>query len=92
VLFSDATLTGSGHVAKLLQRLVGTVQDGWVGPRTVLAANLLTPHVLINALIAADVAYLETLRNAPKFINGWRRREAALQAAALAMDGPAMIA
>jgi lysozyme family protein len=85
VLFSDATLTGTGHVARLLQRLVVTVEDGVIGPRTISAANRWVPRRLIAALIAADMDYLAGLANAPKFIRGWTRREEALRTAALSM-------
>jgi lysozyme family protein len=85
VLFSDATLTGTGHVARLLQRLVVTAEDGVIGPRTISAANRWVPRRLIAALIAADMDYLAGLANAPKYINGWTRREEALRTAALSM-------
>ena len=83
VLFNDSVLTGSGHVARLLQRVVGTPQDGVIGPATLTAATA-TWHkdALIDALIKADETYLAALRNAPQFINGWDRREEACRALA----------
>jgi lysozyme family protein len=88
VLFVDATLAGPGHVARLLQRIVGTVQDGVIGEHTEDAANRLLPRDLIGKLIDADEAYLATLANAPKFLHGWTRREEALRTAALAVMAP----
>ena len=84
VLFNDGTLTGTGHVARLLQRCVGTTEDGVVGPHTEAAANAMARADLINALIAADETYLASLANAPQFINGWTRREESCRTAALA--------
>jgi lysozyme family protein len=92
VLFADATLTGVGHVARLLQRIVGTVQDGAIGPRTIAAAARWIPDALIGELIGADEAYLATLANAPKFLHGWTRREEQLRTAALVITGGPAIA
>ena len=88
VCFVDGTLTGVGHVAKLLQRIVGTTPDGSIGPMTLSAARAYAhgdQRALVNALIDADEAYLAALANAPLFIHGWTRREEALRAAALAV-------
>lgn len=94
VLFNDATLTGVGHTARLLQRIVGTVQDGMIGPRTLEAVHGWRPSDLIVALIKADEAYLASLANAPKFIHGWLRREEEAKGVALQMvaDANALLA
>jgi lysozyme family protein len=70
VLFVDATLTGTGHVARLLQRIVGTVADGVIGPHTIAAANRWIPAALIGQLMDVDEAYLATLAKAPTFLRG----------------------
>ncbi len=81
-LFCDATLTGPGHVAALLQRLVGMTGrdiDGVIGDHTLAAVNRwIDVHgqtALVDAIIKADLIYLAALRNAPKYGRGWRRRE-----------------
>jgi lysozyme family protein len=79
-LFCDATLTGSGHVARLLQRIVGAPEDGVIGrietvPATQRFLAVRSETILVEALIDADEQYEAALANAPKFINGWRRRE-----------------
>jgi lysozyme family protein len=90
VLFVDATLTGTGHVARLLQRIVATVEDGVIGPHTMAAANRWIPAALVAQLIDADEVYLAALATAPKFLHGWTRREEALRTAALTIEGPAV--
>jgi lysozyme family protein len=80
MLFADGTLTGVGHVASLLQRIVGAPVDGTIGRRQTLPATARYiaangPGALIDRFIDADVIYLAALRNAPKFLRGWTRRE-----------------
>jgi lysozyme family protein len=82
MLFVDATLTGVGHVARMLQRAVGVNDDGVIGAKTIAAVQAMDPNKLINLLATADEAYLAALANAPKFINGWTRREEACRAQA----------
>lgn len=82
VLFCDATLVGPGGITLLLQRIIGmdgSDIDGVIGDKTLAAAHAYllknSQTALIDNLIAADEAYLATLSNAPKFLNGWTRRE-----------------
>ncbi len=88
-LFVDATLTGPGHVAALLQRTIGMPDkdvDGVIGDLTLGAVGAwLDAHgqtALVDALIDADLVYLAALEKAPLYINGWRRRELEEQAIA----------
>ncbi len=80
--FNDATLSGAGHTVRLLQRIVGTTQDGAIGPITLRAINAMSVRTLIDAIVKADIEYLSSLANAPKFIHGWTRRETSCQALA----------
>jgi lysozyme family protein len=87
VLFGDATLTGTGHVASLLQRIVGAADDGVIGKLDTVpkVATYLSVHgqtALVDAIIDADETYLAALVNAPKFLAGWTRREEEEQAIA----------
>jgi lysozyme family protein len=87
VLFGDATLTGTGHVGALLQRIVGAKPDGVIGRRETLpkVETYLARYGqgrLVDSFIGADELYLAALRNAPKFIRGWTRREEEEQAIA----------
>jgi lysozyme family protein len=87
MLFNDGALTGVGHTARLLQRIIGTDVDGIVGPHTILKANSFGDKALINALTDADEIYLKALANAPLYINGWLRRENDAKATAYQMAG-----
>lgn len=95
-LFCDATLTGVGHCARLLQYLVGTEADGAIGPMTLAAAEAyISMHgqaVAVDQIITAQLTYLASLRNAPQFLRGWTARERAEQALAheiIASEAPA---
>src|SRR4029077_8849043 len=89
VLFCDSTLTGPGHVAALLQRVVGMAGkdiDGVIGDHTLAAVNRwIDVHgqtALVDAIIKADLIYLAALHNAAKFLHGWTRRVTEQQAIA----------
>ena len=85
VMFCDSVLTGTGHVAKLAQRIVGTAEDGIIGEKSASAISKMDPELFVNDFIVADEEYLETVRNSQMYINGWRRREVATQQAALSL-------
>lgn len=79
-LFCDGTLTGTGHIVRLLQQIIGVTPDGVVGRKETLPAVINycanhTSHALCDALISANTEYLESLPNAALFIRGWTRRE-----------------
>lgn len=75
MVFNDATLTGVGHATKMLQRVVGAIPDGVVGPDTIKFVGRFGVGALLDALVTADDAYFAALANAPMFLNGWTRRE-----------------
>jgi lysozyme family protein len=85
VLFNNAVLSGVEAAVRLLQRIVGAVEDGVVGPHTLRMANAMPAKELIDRLTAADETYLASLRNAPMFIRGWDRREWACRDEALTL-------
>lgn len=85
MVFNDAMVTGVGHSARLLQRMVGAAQDGVIGPETLRLANALHAVALIEKLRVADEAYYAALRNAPLFLRGWTRREEFMAAQAKQM-------
>ena len=88
--FVEATLTGVGHTARLLQRIVHVTQDAVVGPHTEAAALAYGQTKLINAIVAADKAYLASLASAPRFLRGWTRREESMRQRALQIAGLAV--
>jgi lysozyme family protein len=89
MLFNNSVLAGAGHAIRQLQRVLGLDQDGIVGPRTIQAANSFGDKPLIDALTAADDAYLQALANAPLYLNGWMRRENDAKVLAYQMAGVA---
>lgn len=95
MVFNDAVLSGAGHAVALLQRIVGAGVDGVAGNETVSMADDYVAHYglqgLIDKLYVADETYLAALANAPRFLNGWDRREDVVRAAAYKMAGVAAV-
>lgn len=85
MVFNDSMVTGVGHTAKLLQRLVGAEQDGVIGPNTLRLANAMHAVDLIEKLRVADETYYAALAKAPLFLKGWTRREEFMAAQAKLM-------
>ena len=72
-------LYNSGIVAiKRVQKIVGVVDDGIVGPKTIGAINAKDAEPLFFQIRAARIAFVETIvRNKPsqrKFLQGWKNR------------------
>jgi lysozyme family protein len=82
MVFNDAVLCGTGHGSRLLQRVVGAKQDGAVGPKTLALVQRMNTKEVIDQIASGDEAYFASLRNAPRFLNGWTRREKDAQALA----------
>jgi lysozyme family protein len=87
MVFNDAMVCGSGHAARLLQRIVGAAQDGVVGQTTLRLANSYPPGALIDKLKEADETYYASLANADLFLKGWTRREEFMAVQAHLMAG-----
>jgi len=87
MVFNDAMVCGSGHAARLLQRIVGAAQDGVVGQTTLRLANSYPPGALIDKLKEADEEYYASLANADLFLKGWTRREEFMAVQAHLMAG-----
>lgn len=72
-------LYNSGVAAiKRVQKIVGVVDDGIVGPKTIGAINAKEAKPLFFQIRAARIAFVETIaRNKPsqrKFLQGWKNR------------------
>lgn len=87
LVFNHAVLAGPGTSARLLQRVVGTEQDGAIGPITLRKANGFGVRALIDALTKCDLEYLSALANSYLFMNGWTRRQNEARALAYKMAG-----
>jgi lysozyme family protein len=85
MVFNDATLSGDTHAAELLQRIVGSASDGVIGPKTLAAISKIESETLILKIASADMEFLSALRNAPLYLNGWKRREVYMQTEAIKM-------
>jgi uncharacterized protein (TIGR02594 family) len=85
-VFDYGVNSGIGRAAKVLQRLVGTVVDGEVGPDTIAASARANAGKLIGAICDERLAFLQGLRTWPTFGKGWGRRVREVRAAALAMN------
>lgn len=88
-VFDYAVNSGPARAIKLLQKLVGTVQDGVVGPKTLAAIAGHDTRRLIEDLCSARLGFLSALSTFPVFGRGWTRRVDTVRNLALAMAGPA---
>lgn len=93
-LFDFAVNSGPERAVKTLQSLLGTVQDGVVGPNTLAALKariaIVGVSALIDALCARRLSFLQKLAAALVFGAGWSRRVATIRAEAIGMaDGTA---
>ena len=93
-VFDFGINAGPGRSIPMLQRLVGQVADGRMGPKTIAAAQCAGSTLLtrINALAAVHEAYYHTLPGFAHDGRGWTARVNACQAAsqALANGAPAV--
>lgn len=89
VVFDAAVQHGAGRAAKWLQRVVGAIPDGRIGPRTLDAMRSTVAHgslarVVHDFLDIREDFYGEIVANDPSqavFSRGWSRRMAAIRAA-----------
>ncbi len=92
-LFDFAVNSGPHRAVQQLQKLVGTLTDGIMGPLTLSAVRLFTKNSksgladLIRALCAARLGFLRRLSSFSKFGRGWRARVDSVQAYALLSAG-----
>lgn len=73
-VFDLAVNSGPSRAARFLQRVVGVIQDGRIGPTTLAAARKADPTEVIARLCDARLAWLKTLKTWPTFGKGWERR------------------
>jgi len=73
-LFDTAVNSGVKTAVKLLQRAVGEVDDGVIGPRTLTAINSMPAPRLVARFNGTRLAYMTDLPTWPAFGKGWSRR------------------
>lgn len=88
-VFDFGVNSGIGRAARYLQLIVGTAQDGQIGPATLAAVRGKRPIEVIEALCSRRMAFLQGLKTWGTFGKGWGRRVAEVRKAALAMAGGA---
>lgn len=84
IYFNNAVLDGPHRSAVLLQRALGVIDDGRIGPVTRLAVKTANPAATIVKLSAASEAFYRSLHQ-PKYLKGWLNRVASVNKNALSM-------
>lgn len=97
-VFDFAINSGPGRAAEYLQRVVGAVPDGRVGPATIAAVEKLPAMRVIEKLMADREAFLRRAKDKkgnllwPTFKGGWSKRLKRVREEALAMaKAPAIV-
>lgn len=78
VVFDAAVNSGPGQAVKWLQRALGVVDDGVIGPKTLAAANAANPDALKMRMLGQRLRFMAGLNNWPAFSRGWAIRIASL--------------
>lgn len=84
-VFDMAMVAGPGRAVRLLQRVVGTVEDASIGPKTMLAVADAKPRDIVMKLTTADEAFFASLNTFCYFGRGWDRRAEDCQRLALSL-------
>lgn len=74
VLFDAAVQHGTGTAVRLLQRALGLVEDGALGPVTLAKVKANRPDLLLELFQAERAIYYADLAGWPRFRRGWSRR------------------
>jgi lysozyme family protein len=78
--FDFAVNSGVNRASRYLQRAIGVIEDGEVGPATLAAARATPPSRIVDAISDARAAYLKCLSNFDVFGHGWMTRVADVRA------------
>lgn len=79
-VFDGAVNSGVKQSVKWLQRALGVVDDGVIGPTTIAAAHKAPDKIrLINTMAAKRLAFLKALDGWPTFGRGWSSRVARVE-------------
>lgn len=73
-VFDAAVNHGVRGASRMLQRAVGVVADGVIGPQTLAAVKAHHPAVIIARLAAERLELMTSLAHWPHFGRGWARR------------------
>jgi lysozyme family protein len=93
-VFDFGVNSGVSRAAKFLQNIVGTDQDGEIGPETIAATIAADPAYVINTLCNDRMEFLHNAHNTttgaalwPTYGRGWTRRVAGVRARSLELIG-----
>jgi len=84
-LFDFSVNSGPSRPAKALQRAVGAVADGAIGPKTLQLVAEKDPEFVIDYIYTVRQAFYESLRTFDTFGRGWTRRNKETLEQALSM-------
>jgi len=84
LVFDFAVNAGVGRSAKTLQSVVGTKQDGAIGPETLKAVSHINLRDLVEFFSYAKIEFYKSLHN-QYYETGWLNRVATVKTAALSM-------
>ena len=84
-VFDFAVNSGPSRAAKYLQKVVGTPQDGRIGPATLKAVRAKMHATVIHELCDDRMAFLKRLDTWKTFGKGWTRRVTDVRTEALRM-------
>lgn len=73
-VFDLAVNSGTNRAARFLQRAVGVLEDGKIGPVTIAAAKALQPKLLVDGICDERICFLKSLGTFSVFGKGWSRR------------------
>jgi lysozyme family protein len=73
-LFDFAVNSGPGRAAKLLQKTVGAVEDGSIGPRTLLAIGNMNPWEIRGRFMGHRLLVMASDPQLTVFAKGWLTR------------------
>jgi lysozyme family protein len=77
-VFDAAVNSGPAQALKWLQRAVGAVPDGRIGPQTISMARAAATDLVLRRMLAERLRFMTDLKNWPTFSRGWARRIADL--------------
>ena len=84
-VFDFAVNSGPGQASKVLQRVLGLKDDGFIGPQTLTKVVSMDSSKLIADYNAARLAFLQALPTWSDFGNGWGTRVATVKTEATKM-------
>lgn len=84
-VFDTAINSGPGRAIKLLQGVVGTEQDGDLGPKTLAAVKSFGDKNLLQDYSKRRLSFMMDLKNWPTFGKGWTDRVKKVETTALSL-------